>query len=74
MKRRKKACIIAKGAGVNFVKISIGFGAEGVTVHDVKLMLEAVGEEVEVKAAGGVRNHAKALEMINAGTNRIILA
>jgi len=37
-------------------------------------MLEAEGEEVEVKAAGGVRNHAKALEMINTSTNRIILA
>jgi deoxyribose-phosphate aldolase len=51
-----KACVIAKTAGADFVKTSTGFGPGGATVADVALMRRTVGDEMGVKAAGGVRD------------------
>jgi deoxyribose-phosphate aldolase len=65
------ACGLAKAAGAAFVKTSTGFSTGGATEHDVALMRKAVGEEMGVKASGGVRCLADALRMILAGANRI---
>ncbi len=65
------ACQIAKAAGADFVKTSTGFGPGGATAHDVRLMRATVGEEMGVKAAGGIRDRATAEEMIEAGASRI---
>lgn len=65
------ACKFAKAAGFDFVKTSTGFGPGGATVEDVKLMRKAVGKKMGVKAAGGIRDKATALAMIEAGANRI---
>lgn len=62
---------LAKEAGADFVKTSTGFGTGGATASDVKLMREAVGPEMGVKASGGVRNKVQMEEMINAGATRI---
>jgi deoxyribose-phosphate aldolase len=66
-----KACQLAKRAGADFVKTSTGFGTAGAKVEDVKLMREVVGEEMGVKAAGGIHTAKEAIEMIEAGANRI---
>ncbi|ASI99481.1 deoxyribose-phosphate aldolase [Thermococcus celer] len=66
-----KACELAKEAGADFVKTSTGFGSGGATVEDVKLMRKVVGEEMGVKAAGGIRTYEQALAMIEAGATRI---
>ena len=66
-----KACKIAKECGADFVKTSTGFGKQGATVHDVKLMRETVGADMGVKASGGIRNTETALAMIEAGANRL---
>ncbi len=66
-----KACEIAKEVKPDFVKTSTGFGTAGATVEHVKLMKETVGEEVAVKAAGGIRDLKTALAMIEAGAARI---
>ncbi len=66
-----KACEISKAAGVDFVKTSTGFSTSGATSHDVALMRKAVGEEIGVKASGGIRDYQKAAEMIEAGANRL---
>ncbi|ASJ13456.1 deoxyribose-phosphate aldolase [Thermococcus thioreducens] len=66
-----KACELAKEAGADFVKTSTGFGTGGATVEDVKLMREVVGQEMGVKAAGGIRTYEQALAMIEAGATRI---
>lgn len=66
-----KACELAKEAGANFVKTSTGFSAAGASREDVKLMKETVGEDMGVKASGGIRNLDTAREMINAGASRI---
>ena len=66
-----KACLAAKRAGADFVKTSTGFSTGGATVHDVALMRQTVGEEMGVKASGGVRTHEDLLAMVEAGANRI---
>lgn len=66
-----EACAIAKEAGAHFVKTSTGFAKGGATVHDVELMKRVVGESMEVKASGGVRDYNTAVEMIKAGATRI---
>jgi deoxyribose-phosphate aldolase len=65
------ACLLAKEAGADFVKTSTGFSSGGATVHDVELMRKAVGPEMGVKAAGGVRTYEDAEKMLRAGATRI---
>jgi deoxyribose-phosphate aldolase len=65
------ACKLAMEAGADFVKTSTGFGSEGATVEDVRLMRNVVGDKLGVKAAGGIRTYEKAIAMIEAGANRI---
>ncbi|NLY20949.1 MAG: deoxyribose-phosphate aldolase [Tissierellia bacterium] len=66
-----KACELAKDAGANFVKTSTGFSTSGAKLEDVRLMKNTVGDELEVKASGGVSDIDTAIEMIKAGATRI---
>lgn len=68
---KERACACAKAAGAAFVKTSTGFSTGGATVHDVALLRKAVGPDMGVKAAGGVRTRADALAMLEAGANRL---
>lgn len=65
------ACKIAKAAGADFVKTSTGFSKAGATVEHVKLMRETVGENMGVKASGGIRDLATAKAMVEAGATRL---
>ncbi|MDD3122308.1 MAG: deoxyribose-phosphate aldolase [Candidatus Izemoplasmatales bacterium] len=60
---------IAK-SGANFIKTSTGFGPQGATFENVKLMKSHVGNK-EVKAAGGVKTKEDVEKMIEAGATRI---
>ncbi len=62
---------LAKIAGAHFVKTSTGFGPGGATVEDIALMRRLVGDEMGVKASGGVRTHEDAEKMRQAGASRI---
>ena len=66
-----RACRIVLEAGAQFVKTSTGFSTGGATIADVKLLREIVGEKFGVKAAGGIRDTATALAMIEAGATRL---
>lgn len=66
-----KACQIAKACGADFVKTSTGFKKPGATVRHVKMMREAVGAKMGVKAAGGIGSTKDALALIEAGANRL---
>ncbi len=68
---KTRACLLAKEAGADFVKTSTGFSKGGATVADIALMRQAVGAEIGVKAAGGVKDLNSAREMIAAGATRI---
>jgi deoxyribose-phosphate aldolase len=65
------ACTLAKAAGADFVKTSTGFGPGGATANDVALMRRVVGEDMGVKAAGGVRDLESLKAMVAAGATRI---
>lgn len=65
------ACKLSKSAGADFVKTSTGFFTAGATVKDIRLMRETVGEQMGVKASGGVRSREDADAMIKAGATRI---
>lgn len=62
---------IAKKVKPDFIKTSTGFGPSSATVEDVKLMKDTVGDEVKVKAAGGIRDWPTCKAMIEAGAERI---
>lgn len=66
-----RACELAKKAGADFVKTSTGFSSGGATVEAVRLMRQAVGESLGVKASGGIRDYETAKAMIDAGATRI---
>lgn len=65
------ACRLASEAKADFVKTSTGFSTGGATPFDVKLMRETVGENMGVKASGGIRTSEDAKELIKNGANRI---
>lgn len=66
-----KACQLSMEAGAAFVKTSTGFSTGGATADHVALMRKTVGDNMQVKASGGIRDLAKTLEMIQAGADRI---
>ena len=65
------ACVLSKAAGAAFVKTSTGYGKGGATVDDIKLMRRIVGNDMEVKASGGIRTKEDAEAMVQAGADRI---
>ncbi|MEE0965756.1 MAG: deoxyribose-phosphate aldolase [Bacilli bacterium] len=65
------ACEAAAKAKASFVKTSTGFSTAGATAEDVKLMKDIVGNDVQVKAAGGVRSFDDMVKVIEAGATRI---
>ena len=62
---------IAKEVKPDFIKTSTGFGTGGATPEDVRIMKEIAGNDVKVKAAGGIRDWASCKAMIEAGAERI---
>ena len=62
---------LTEAGGADFVKTSTGFAGGGATVEHVKIMRANVGPAVQVKASGGVRSLATALEMLDAGATRL---
>lgn len=66
-----EACKAAKLAGADYVKTSTGFSKSGAKEEDVALMRKVVGDQMGVKASGGIRDLDTALAMIRAGATRI---
>lgn len=65
-----EACAISTRAAVDFVKTSTGFGPGGATDHDLRLMRQHCPPAIQIKAAGGVRTLARALEVRALGCTR----
>ncbi|EFA89333.1 deoxyribose-phosphate aldolase [Peptoniphilus lacrimalis DNF00528] len=66
-----KACQLSKEAGADFVKTSTGFSTGGAKEEDVALMRKTVGDQMGVKASGGIRTLEKARLMIENGATRL---
>ena len=69
--QKRTLCAIARDVGPDFIKTSTGFGTGGATLPDIALMLDAVRGQIQVKAAGGVRDLPSALRLIDMGVARI---
>ena len=66
------ACKHSVFGGADYVKTSTGFHkVGGASLDAVRTMRNAVGEDIGVKASGGIRTTADALAMIEAGASRI---
>lgn len=68
---KKSAAEIVKRSGADFIKTSTGFAGGGATVEDVRNLKKWVGENVKVKASGGIRSKEFALELVEAGADRL---
>ena len=68
---KKVVCEIAMNAGADFVKTSTGFGTNGATIADVKLIKEVLKGQLSIKASGGIRDKETALNYISMGVSRI---
>src|SRR5690606_23887158 len=51
-----KACELSKEAGADFVKTSTGFSTGGATIEDIILMKKTIGDSMQIKASGGIRD------------------
>jgi deoxyribose-phosphate aldolase len=65
------ACDLCKDMTVDFVKTSTGFIEPGATLEAVKLLRANLPKTIKIKASGGIRDKAFALELIEAGADRI---
>lgn len=68
---KKKACELIMDGGAHFVKTSTGFNVAGANVHDIKLIREAVGPRIGIKASSGIHTLAEARALLDAGATRL---
>jgi deoxyribose-phosphate aldolase len=66
-----RLCEICGELRADWVKTSTGFGRAGATIEDVKLMRKHSPPEVQIKAAGGIRDLQSVLAFCAAGATRI---
>jgi len=66
-----RLCEICGELGADWVKTSTGYGSGGATIEDLKLMRAHSPAHVQVKAAGGVRDLDKLLEIRALGVTRV---
>jgi len=67
----RKICKICSDCEVDYVKTSTGFASSGAEVESVKLMREILPAKIKIKAAGGIKTAKQALDLINAGADKI---
>ena len=67
----KTVAEIAKRVKPDFFKTSTGFGQSGAKLEDIFIMKSVVGDDVKIKAAGGIRDLNTCMAFIAAGVERI---
>ena len=66
-----KMCEIVTASGADFIKTSTGFSTAGATREDIILFAKHIGENVQIKAAGGIASIADAEDFIKLGATRL---
>lgn len=66
-----RACKLCADTGADFVKTSTGFAGAGAKKEHISLMRSVLPKEVGIKASGGITSLAQALELVQAGADRI---
>jgi deoxyribose-phosphate aldolase len=64
-------CGCVTNAGADYIKTSTGFGTGGATMADVLLFREHIGQDVRIKAAGGIRSREDMVAFLDAGCDRL---
>ncbi|MBR3780115.1 MAG: deoxyribose-phosphate aldolase [Clostridia bacterium] len=68
---KKEMCRVVTESGADFIKTSTGFSKGGATREDIALFAANIGENVKMKAAGGIRSFEDAEDYINLGCERL---
>ncbi len=66
-----KMCEVVTKTGADFIKTSTGFSTMGATDSDIELFKKHIGEEVRIKAAGGIANFKDAERFVRLGADRL---
>jgi deoxyribose-phosphate aldolase len=66
-----KACELSYQAGADFVKTSTGFGQGVATPEIIEVMLKTVGDKMQVKPSGGIRDWGTAVAYLEQGVQRL---
>ena len=67
----QRACLISAEAGASFVKTSTGFSSGGAIPRVIQLMHQTIGNQLGIKAAGGIGAIDDLMDMVRAGATRI---
>ena len=66
-----RACRLVTAGGADYIKTSTGFGTAGAVLDDIALFRAHIGENVKIKAAGGIRTREQMEAFLEAGCDRI---
>lgn len=66
-----RLCEIVTNAGADYIKTSTGFGTAGADIEDIRLFKQHIGENVKIKAAGGIRTREQMELFLSEGCDRI---
>lgn len=64
-------CKCVTEAGADYIKTSTGFGSAGASIEDIRLFKRNIGENVKIKAAGGIRTREEIEMYLAEGCERI---
>ena len=68
---KRRLCKCVTDAGADYIKTSTGFGTAGAVLDDIRLFRQELGENVKIKAAGGIKTAKDAVMFIENGCERI---
>ncbi len=68
---KKEMCRVVTESGADFIKTSTGFSKGGATREDISLFAANIGENVRMKAAGGIRSFEDAEDYLALGCERL---
>lgn len=66
-----RLCELVTEIGADYIKTSTGFGTGGAKIEDVDLFRAHIGENVKIKAAGGIRSRGEMETFLSHGCDRI---
>jgi deoxyribose-phosphate aldolase len=66
-----RCCELYGRMNIDFMKTSTGYADKGASVSDVQVMRSRLPPRVRIKASGGIRHYAFAMELIEAGADRL---
>ena len=64
-------CSVVTNAGADYIKTSTGFSKGGATFEDIKLFSGHIGDQVRMKAAGGISSMEDAQKFLELGADRL---